>query len=1469
MANPVNICSLDYLVGTIATAYKGMVTSLVAKDFCITDEEGEITIKGTILSMPEGKYQARLMHEGSELARNDIRDGYFELEVESDLVTRAKNLQVDVVRQGRHVGTFLLKREKKGEFFFSATELSEELRGVDLKRLTAGIQEKVGLLKKAEDIVSKVLSPKKDWRKFSEKINGFASDVFWAERGTFHEGYPILTRYSRLACDKLEDDKPLSNFLYLIELPLEKEDDSRRLRGMVETWLGELRVSAADLALRPNHSRRILKAIHERFPGVDIGFAIGMLASSLKKRAAGTPAMEDEVLDSLKEVLPDSDYERLAVYGEGRKVELVRKISGIGTLPAEERYRELLEKSGRPYRDIPDETDIAEDFFAVIERNLHPRSAETIARALLKVLEGFRASSPEVSRRAAAGTAGFLRRLIGMGMADTCRTILRRMTEGALEQGEDLVLDPETARALFDAGNDDLLQFYKDILESIVIPAPRVSGFSTDTWAEIANPLHIERLRKFLKIIGLDGRRFHDVLVHVICNIYVSGVFIPDEVLFQRDVSSYLNSVNFADNFLLNHMLLQKLPVYFNEVGATGRMRDYTTEIDSWGNDTVLYFLRKQVHVNASNYNIRLVGRIMECWFRKDPGLLRGAVPEGVIGKLDAGLLSRYASAVRPFFESLGIAEGEKLHLERLTDINEEQLRRRLGEVETAEEIRSKILLLCRIYQEVVKKYSPAAADTEGNGMYERLPQHIDKMRELKGIIISTEKTAPEESLYFKRHIAFGIPSVMGSYNEPKFNAFGEFLRNEERVRVLFEKIAAEISKKEEPPGDQDLDRWTGILTGVNDLFSLFGLGNFQVEELLTIFMSNGLYLSQIADMLRLWQKELSWIVDSFHRTFYDRVTAILKVFPHEDLAASLQVTVPEPDKPAVKTADIIMRDMLGGIAGPVELDKILDGLTALCRTSSRKGADDELFRPRLADQNKMRDFVALDELGDGDAMKLAPLIGTKAKNLVYLRNRDLPVPPGVVFLSRGADDYEKYTESARFASALKKAVGRIEEKTGTSFGEGGKPLFLSVRSGSYISMPGILSSILYCGMNRKTIDAFIAATGDAWLAWDSYRRFLYHYGTVVHGLDAGVFEDIAGDFLRETGTEKGEDLEAGDMEKLAGRYRQELKGRGLKVPEDVHDQLREAIKAVYGSWHSGRADQFRKALQVSGHWGTSVILMQMVSGNGRGAGASVFFTREPSTLEKVVFGETRERATGDDLVYGRLTNLPLTKRHALERRKSLEEDDPELFSLHRDLAGQIEEAMRGLPQEVEATYVRRPDGRRLIYVLQTRRMEFHRGITKGFRDVCRMEESIIGRGTGVHGGALSGLATFISSPGQIRKMRKERNMPLILLRKSASTDDISLMPEIDGILTSAGGATSHASVLARKFDLTAVVGCSDMAIKADERNEPYAVIGRYAVTDGTIISIDGSTGLVYSGSCFPPGNDKNPPPLPNRPQKR
>ncbi|HAK58762.1 MAG TPA: hypothetical protein DCO77_00010 [Nitrospiraceae bacterium] len=1155
------------------------------------------------------------------------------------------------------------------------------------------------------------------------------------------------------------------------------------------------------------------------------------------------------MLDLTKAALSRSDHDLLSRFGEEQKAKLQQDIVDCGMLIDQGDYAAIFERIRDRDAWHLDDVQFVEDFFDRIVRAATRESADDLARAVFDMLPFFGSVSPRAYELVTEKTSVLMNRVIALGRADIAETLLQSIAEGPQAVRDDLLLNPGTAQSIIASGSNNLLSRYVSLVKKIIIPAPNVSGFSRESWAEILNPLHGARISKFLAILGHSRGELREILVQVVGNLYVTGVLIPDDKLFQRDISAYLNSPARENDFLLNYLLLKKFPVYFNEVGATGRIRDDTTEIDSWGNDPILYFLRKQVHVNASNYNIQLIEKIITTWTFNSPEFLEGAVPEDVLTDVNGELLGQYAAVAKPLFTSLGILDNEGLHLDHILDAQEDALRREAARMSGTEEVKAKVLLLCRIYQEVSKKYSFGGHDEQADDPFSTFAGHLETVKRMKSTILSSEKTDPEESLYFKRHIAFGIPSVLGSYHERKFDALGEAFRQETYIRTLMENMITTISRTGERSSGAACKKWVQSLGMVNDLFSLHGLDNFQADELIAVFRANNLHCSQIIDLLRIWQGEMTWMVESLHGMFHHPIVDVLQALPAQDLPDRLKNLDDGEGNFINKAADIVMRDMVSSIAGLTELDRLLDRLITTLTDGMQVASDEQIMFSEGA--GKAREYVTLDELHDDDVSRLAPLLGGKAKNLMYLSNRNLPVPPGVVFTADHTPGYREYTAADRFLPVLKKAIGTIEKRSGTRFGNKENPLFLSVRSGSYISMPGILSSILYCGMNRETLAGFISTKNDPWLGWDSYRRFIEHYATVVLDLDITVFEAIAAQVRKGSGKGDGDALSAQELENMVSQYLQEVSRLGADIPDDPYEQLRQSVTAIYRSWYSDRARQFRAAMGVSEHWGTAVTIMQMVSGNAQGSGASVFFTRDPFSHQKGVTGDTGETATGDDLVYGRLTHRRLRRGQAGSPGKSLEEIDPVLFRMHEELGEEVEKAMRGLSQEVEATYTTGPDGKRVISVLQTRRMEFHREFTKKFHDVCRMEENVITRGVGVHGGVLSGVATLSSRPEQIKTLRKENNLPVILLRTTASTDDVSLMPYIDGIVTAAGGPTSHASLLAQKFDLTAVVGCSNMHIGPGTGGQLSARIGDETITEGMLISIDGTTGLVYTGTCF------------------
>jgi pyruvate,orthophosphate dikinase len=513
---------------------------------------------------------------------------------------------------------------------------------------------------------------------------------------------------------------------------------------------------------------------------------------------------------------------------------------------------------------------------------------------------------------------------------------------------------------------------------------------------------------------------------------------------------------------------------------------------------------------------------------------------------------------------------------------------------------------------------------------------------------------------------------------------------------------------------------------------------------------------------------------------------------------------------------------------------------------------------------------------GDGKAEGKADmrnLLGGKGANLAEMSNLGLPVPPGLTITTEVCTYY--YANKQSYPPELKDELGAALREVGYqakgNFGDPDKPLLLSVRSGARVSMPGMMDTVLNLGLNEKTAEGLARLTGDERFAYDSYRRFIQMYSDVVLEVDHALFEQILDDEKDAKGVELDTELDAGDLKRIARLYKERVeKELGKPFPEDVQEQLWGAIGAVFGSWHSPRANTYRKLNNIPEDWGTAVTVQAMVFGNrGESSATGVAFTRDPATGEKLLYGEFLINAQGEDVVAGIRTPQPISqvvRERQGGKRPSMEEAMPQAFAELRAIGEKLEQHYRDM-QDVEFTV---QEGK--LFMLQTRAgkrtaeaalkaaVDMEReGLIDRKIAVTRVEPEALNQllhptldpdapreqiaaGLGASPGAATGEVAFTAEEAE--KLAAE-GTSVILVRTETSPEDIHGMHAAKGILTARGGMTSHAAVVARGMGRPCVSGAGMLKIDA-VRGEMAA--GNVIIRRGDIITIDGAAGLVFKG---------------------
>jgi len=495
------------------------------------------------------------------------------------------------------------------------------------------------------------------------------------------------------------------------------------------------------------------------------------------------------------------------------------------------------------------------------------------------------------------------------------------------------------------------------------------------------------------------------------------------------------------------------------------------------------------------------------------------------------------------------------------------------------------------------------------------------------------------------------------------------------------------------------------------------------------------------------------------------------------------------------------------------------------------------------------------------DPSAMRNILGGKGAGLAEMTAAGLPVPSGFTITTQACLRF--YDAGGVFPDGLQDeidaAMGELQARTGKDFGSVENPLLVSVRSGARVSMPGMMDTILNLGLNDETVSVLARLTSNERFAWDAYRRFITMYSSVVLDVGKNHFEEEIDALKKSLGVATDAEIDAASLKRLVVRYKEIVRARAKReFPQAVEEQLKGAIEAVFDSWNSKRAVDYRRFNKIPDDWGTAVNVMEMVFGNmGDDSGTGVAFTRNPNTGERALFGEYLTNAQGEDVVAG--TRTP-------EKIADLAQRQPKVYGQFVEIATRLERYYRDA-QDLEFTVER---GK--LFMLQTRNAKrtaeaavkialdlVDEGLIDKRRAIgmvnaqsldqlfhARVDPNqsvdVACKGLNASPGAAAGQVVFTAEDAVEWKGRGQKT---ILVRTETNPDDVHGMIAAEGVLTSKGGATSHAAVVARGMGKPCVAGCD--ALQIDYRNKSASIDG-HVLREGDWITIDGTTGSVAVG---------------------
>lgn len=1029
------------------------------------------------------------------------------------------------------------------------------------------------------------------------------------------------------------------------------------------------------------------------------------------------------------------------------------------------------------------------------------------------------------------------------------------------------------AKEVFTRDSQPLADIFIDELISYGFQYPEVQGITTE-WQVQVNPLHVVSIRAWLEIIAMKPAWTKKLISALIINLHIGGIFVRDTDLLQKDISALLNA-DIAPVYNLVKQLLRVFPVYFREIGAEGELRDITTEVDelSYRNDKLVNFLRKQSHVESNSFLVQFMENIFHFWRSGEKSYLKKHLPDEVYEEVNNS--GEYFDGMHQAFIHLFSVAGN--NPKEFVPWSEEKLKNEtsgLAEVSPRDQERARMLI--RIYQLIYKKYFPQYVDLvddlesvylfpksdiallkrslSSNNHYSSLSVIVKFLSILKDRILSGRKTEPYENIYYKRHIAAGIPSMYGTYSEEKFEAFGLTLRLESLATMLFEELAKSLNLKfitKKTIVKVHTYLWLFLKALELDGISTEGLAS-KVRYVSSALSIKQFSMEQYVDIFRFISKSIQNIIHEYYIDIHNSNLPVIigQVF-EKSVSTKMRTETQNGEELVYQQSENFVRRLISSAFGLQTLDNFVNAAVGALNAEMEKIKDEkQLWRTGVSYNAELAvsSFYEKNKKVDNQIF-----LGNKGYFLKELISYGFKVPPGFIITTEVFRGYDAIIDNEKIFNDLlvriNKEIVVLEIMTGRRFGNPLNPLLLSVRSGATVSLPGMMNSFLNVGINEEIAENLSRKKDFKWAAWDCYRRFLQTWG-MFQGLNRDYFDAIIDGFKYHYGVERKIQFSPEQMKQIAIAYKKGILDNGIELKEEPAEQLRDAIMKVFDSWYSQQAQIYRHQMHLSDKWGTAVIVQAMVFGNlNEHSGSGVIFTREPksTSADVTLSGDFIFGVQGDDIVSGLVETYPVSEKQRLSERRdseiSLETKFPEIYKELVSIAKKLIYE-RGLNhQEIEFTF--EGANKDKLFLLQTRDMD---QVTakryKSFKDTNILQSAVLGTGIGVSGGALCGRAVYTEE--NIKKFRKEEpQAPLILLRRDTVPDDVGILLQVEGLLTAKGGGTSHAAVTIPQLDKVGVVGFGKLKV---HETQGFATIDECEIRAGDFICIDGWSGMVYLG---------------------